>query len=165
MPSVRNLNTKPSVDRTRTFRDTGLHIACHDGNVDAVRALLQSPKLPNVQALNSNNETPLDAARNLDAHTTRMLLEALSVQAEPQSIVRLMLCKTGGVGGKDSDFKKFEDNLTFMFGKFPKLQHLIIDACDGLCSLPPSVSMLTRLQVRMCVCVCVCLCVAVCACF
>jgi hypothetical protein len=107
---------------------------------ESVRALLQHKTHPDTLARNSNGRLPLEVSRYLDAPTTRLLLEAMSRQSS--DVERIVLCSTGGL-----DCPQFEDNLSFMFSKFPKLQQIIIDNCEGLRSLPPSVKKLTCLKI------------------
>jgi ankyrin repeat protein len=122
------------------FSDTPLHMACRNGQNESVCLLLQHHILPNVLAKNSGGDVPLDASRNLDARTTRLLLEAMSRHSS--SIQSIFLSNTGG---KQEDYALFEDNLTFIFDHFPKLMQLTIDNCDGLRSVPPGIKMLTCL--------------------
>jgi ankyrin repeat protein len=134
-------------DKSNSY-ETPLHFACRYSSGDAVCALLKSKRPPNTLAQNANGNIPLEVSFRLDAPTTRLLLEVMSRQST--DIQRLSLCNTGG-----RDFTNFEDNLTFIFSKFLKLQQLSIEDCDGLRSLPPSVSKLNSLNsIRLVSCNC-----------
>ncbi len=120
--------------------DTPLHIACRNGASESVRALLRFRSPPNPLARNSDNNLPLDVSRNLDASTTRLLLSEMSRKSS--DLDKIYLRDTGG----QDDHVQFEDNLNFIFVNFTKLRHLTIDNCDGLRSVPPSISLLTCLK-------------------
>ena len=134
-------------DKSNSY-ETPLHFACRYSNGEAVCALLKSKRPPNTLAQNSKGNIPLEVSVRLDARTTRDLLEIMSRQST--DIQRLSLCNTGG-----REFSNFEDNLSFIFSKFLKLQQLSIEDCDGLRSLPSSVSKLTALNsIRLLSCNC-----------
>ncbi len=119
--------------------DTPLHLACRHAQAESIHVLLRHKIPPNTLARNSHGKLPIEECYSVDAPITRLLLEAMSQQSS--DVDKIALNNTGG-----NDVIPFEDNLSFIFSKFMKLQQLRIDNCQGLRNLPPSISKLSSLE-------------------